>query len=166
MMSPITGILGDHLRDAASRDGLAVPDEAIASAGVLLSRACYRIVRDRGYPVLLLYGGARNQLDFSGLVGGGMAATINWSTAEELLAADLPAVVTIEDPIDPHIERILFDSFSEMRQALDPDGLAVEDFEDFGPVRYFRDRFIAGWDLVRASIAESRLPTRTVLADA
>jgi transaldolase len=156
MMSPITGILGDHLRDVAERDGLDVPAEAIVSAGVILSRACYRTVRDRGYPVLLLYGGARGPFDLTGLVGGGMAATINWSTADELLQANNPIVATVEDPVDPTIERILVESFPEMRQALVPDGLAVEAFEDFGPVQYFRDRFIAGWDAVRAAISEAR----------
>jgi hypothetical protein len=65
-------------------------------------------------------------------------------------------VATVEDPVDPAIERILVESFPEMRQALAPDGLAVEAFEDFGPVQYFRDRFIAGWDAVRAAISEAR----------
>ena len=54
---------------------------------------------------------------------------------------------------------------AEMRQALDPHGLAVEDFEDFGPVQYFRDRFIAGWDVVRAAIAEVRQGATAALAD-
>jgi transaldolase len=156
ILAPITGILGDHLRSVALRDGLSVPDEAIGMAGVILSRACYRLVREREYPVLLLYGGARTQLDFSGLVGGGMAATINWSTAAELLAADLPAETTIEAPSDPAIEEILLGAFPEMRMALDPAGLALQDFEGFGPVQYFRERFVAGWHVVLDAIAAER----------
>jgi len=155
-LCPITGILGDHLKAVAERDGLDVPTPAMEMAGVLLSRACYRVVRERGYPVTLLYGGARIQLDFSGLVGGGMAATINWSTAAELLAADLPPVATVEDEVEADVRRILTDSFPELRQALDPDGLGLEDFEGFGPVQTFRDLFIAGWDSVREMIAAER----------
>ena len=156
MMSPITGIFGDHLKKVAAHKGLDVPASAMEMAGVLLSRACYRVVRERGYPVMLLYGGARIELDFSGLVGGGMAATINWSTAAELLAADLPAVATIEDPVDPAIERLLTESFPAVRQALDPNGLSLEEFEAFGPVQHFRDAFIAGWDAVLEMIATAR----------
>ena len=164
MMAPITGILGDHLRVVAARDGLDVPDEATQVAGVLLSRACYRLVRERDYPVLLLYGGARIQLDFSGLVGGGMAATINWSTAAELLASDLPPEATIEARIDPAIERSLLDTFPEMRQALDPRGLQLHEFEGFGPVQHFRDRFIAGWRSLREAIASERPRAAATLA--
>ena len=155
MMSPITGILGDHLKKRAGQADLAVPAEAMEMAGVILARACYRTVRERGYPVLLLYGGARIDLDFSGLVGGGMAATINWATAADLLAADGEGLATVEDPIDPAVMQSLLAAFPEMRQALDPDGLALADFEGFGPVQHFRDLFIAGWhsvlDMIRAA---------------
>jgi transaldolase len=156
IMSPITGILGDHLKKVAAREGLAVPVADMEMAGVLLSRACYRLVRERGYPVLLLFGGARIDLDFSGLVGGGMAATINWSTAAHLLEADGPAVATIEERIDPAVEARLTDAFPEMRQALDPAGLTLEEFEGFGPVQHFRDNFIAGWLAVREMISAER----------
>jgi len=156
MMSPITGIFGDHLKKISARDGIDMPDEAMEMAGVLLSRACYKIVKERDYPVRLLYGGARIELDFSGLVGGSMAATINWSTAAELLAADLPAAVTIEDPVDPAVEQLLMDRFPEVRQALTLGGLSLDEFEGFGPVQHFRDSFIAGWNGVREMIRMAR----------
>ncbi len=155
-MSPITGILGDHLKSLAARDGLDVPVEAMELAGVIVSRACYEVVREREYPVTLLYGGARIELDFSGLIGGGMAATINWSTAAELVEHDLPAQVTVTDPVDPAVIRTLTEAFPEMRQALDPAALPIEDFEGFGPVQHFRDAFIDGWNGVRKMIREAR----------
>jgi len=155
-MSPITGILGDHLRQVAASDGLDVPGEAMEMAGVIVSRACFDVVRERDYPVTLLYGGARIELDFSGLIGGGMAATINWSTAAELIDHDQPARVTATDPADPDIAKVLTEAFPEMRQALDPAGLALEDFEEFGPVLHFRDAFIDGWNGVRAMIRDVR----------
>jgi transaldolase len=156
-MSPITGILGDHLKKLAARDGLDVPAEAMEMAGVVVGRACYDIVRERDYPVTLLYGGARIELDFSGLVGGSMAATINWSTAAELLEADLPAEITVTDPVDPAVRQLLLETFPEMHQALDPEGLGSAGFEDFGPVQHFRDLFIAGWNSVRVMIREARV---------
>lgn len=155
-MSPITGILGDHFRKLAARDGLDVPAEAMEMAGVIVSRACYEVVREREYPVTLLYGGARIELDFAGLIGGDMAATINWSTAAELVEHDLPARVSVNDPVDPAVVRTLAEAFPEMRQALDPDGLALEEFEEFGPVLHFRDAFIDGWNGVRQMIAGER----------
>ena len=155
-MSPITGILGDHFKELAARDGLDVPAGVMEQAGVIVSRACYAVVRERGYPVTLLYGGARIELDFSGLVGGNMAATINWSTAAELIEQDPPARVSVNDRADPDVVRVLTDTFPEMRQALDHGGLPIEDFEEFGPVLHFRDAFIDGWNGVRAMIRDVR----------
>ena len=159
-MSPITGILGDHFKKLAARDGLEVSVEAMEQAGVIVSRACYAVVAERDYPVTLLYGGARIELDFSGLVGGGMAATINWSTAAELIEHDPAVHVSVTDPSDPAMVEVLTQAFPEMRQALDPEGLALADFEEFGPVLHFRDLFIAGWNGVRAMVAQERLAQR------
>jgi hypothetical protein len=156
MMSPITGILGDHLKKVAARDGREVPVGSMDWAGVLLARACYSVVKERRYPVVLLYGGARLDLDFSGLVGGGMAATINWSTAAELLAADGAAVATVEEPVEAAIAEQLTAVFPEMRQALDTAGLSVAEFEGFGPVQHFRDLFVAGWHSVLEMIRAAR----------
>lgn len=155
-MSPITGILGDHLKKLAKRDGLDIPNEAMEMAGVIVGRACYDVVRERDYPVTLLYGGARTELDFSGLVGGDMAATINWATAAQLIERDVPVRVSVTDRVDPALVKILTEAFPEMRQALDPGALSVADFEEFGPVQHFRDLFVAGWDSVRAMIADAR----------
>ncbi len=85
-----------------------------------------------------------------------MAATINWSTAAELIEADSPAALSVTDPVDPAVLGLLLEAFPEMRQALDPDGLATKDFESFGPVQHFRDMFIAGWDAVLEMIRTAR----------
>lgn len=155
-MSPITGILGDHLRKIAARDGIAADADAMNLAGVVLGRHCARVVRDRAYPVVLLFGGARIRLDFTGLVGPALAETINWSTAAELLAENPTAVATAYEPNDAAVERLLVETFADMRAALDPAGLTLDEFEAFGPVQHFRDVFIAGWNAVREMIRTER----------
>jgi transaldolase len=156
-MSPITGIFGDHLRAAAEREGLIAPEAAISQAGVLVAKACYRVVRERDYPVVLLFGGSRSPIDFTGLVGGGVATTINWTTAEQLLALGPEVAATIDAGVDPAIERTLRETFADVRVALDPEGLGPDDFADFGPVSYFRDIFVAGWDTLLAAVRAARL---------
>ena len=125
-------------------------------AGVAFARACNAIVEERGYPVTLLFGGARTMMDFTGLVGGRTAATINYSTVDEILDVDPPLEDTIHRPLDPQIVSELSDKFADFRAAMDPDGLAPQDFEGFGPVQHFRDNFMAGWNSVLAAIAEVR----------
>jgi transaldolase len=155
-MSPITGIFGDHLKRLAAAEQRVISAGDMEMAGVLLARRCYRLVVERGYPVTLLYGGARTQLDFAGLVGGGMAATINWSTAAELLERDPPVHASITDPVDPAVEARLVEAFSDVRRALALDGLTPAEFGDFGPVQHFRNSFISGWRAVLDAIAAAR----------
>lgn len=155
-ISPITGIFGDHLRAVAAERGAAIDPAVIARAGVVFARACQRVVADRGYPAILLAGGARTTADLTDLVGGGMHATINYSTVEELEALDLPVVETIGEQDPPAILDQLVATFDAVRIALDPRALAEADFATFAPVLYFRGVFAAGWSSILAAIAAER----------
>ena len=155
-MSPITGIFGDHLKAVASRDGLHVSAADMELAGVALSRACYRIASEREYPVTLLCGGARIPLDLTGLVGGALHATINWSTFAEVMADPAPFASGLDEPLDPEALARLEATFDDFRRAMRVDGLAPSEFEGFGPVQHFRNNFIAGWTKVHEAIAAER----------
>ncbi len=155
-MSPITGILGDHLKKVAARDGLQIQDEVVELAGVGLARQCASVVAEREYPVTLLFGGSRTQYDLTGLVGAAHHATINWSTFAELIASEPPVERTIDQPLDPDIERILLSTFPELWKGWQEGRLSLEEFEDFGPVQHFRDSFLAGWHSVLAMVADRR----------
>lgn len=152
IMAPITGILGDHLRKVALEEGRSVEPEAATWAGVIWARAAKRFVDEQGYPVQLLYGGARTIADLTELVGGPHASTMNWATFAEVLEADPARRETVGDPPPAVITRQLSETFEDFRRALDVDGLGVDDFEGFGPVQHFRDAFIAGWSAVREAV--------------
>lgn len=156
VISPITGIFGDHLKAVAARDGLAISKADMELAGVALSRACYALAQERGYPVTLLCGGARIPFDLTGLVGAALHATINWSTFADVMASSAPFAAGISEPIDPAAIERLSATFDDVRRALVLDGLTVEEFEEFGPVQHFRNVFIAGWRQVGEAIASER----------
>lgn len=157
IMAPITGIFGDHLRKVAKRDGLEISADDITWAGVIWSRAAKHLVDERGYPVQLLYGGARSIADLVELVGGGHASTINWSTFVEVLEADPEHRETVDDDVPADVEQRLSETFEDFRRALDLDALTIDQFEDFGPVQHFRDAFIAGWRAVRDAVEKARV---------
>jgi transaldolase len=155
-MAPITGIFGDHLRKVAARDGIVIDPTAIQWAGVAFSRAAARLVADRQYSATLVFGGARTTLDLTGLVGARHHATINWSTFAELLALDPPLEATIDLDVPPGVTAALSTAFDDFRRALVIDGLRLDEFEAFGPVRHFRDVFVAGWHKMADAIREQR----------
>jgi transaldolase len=153
-LSPITGIFGDHLRKVAGRDGIEADPRAMELAGVALGRRCYKVVMERSYPVTLLFGGGRIVDDFTGLVGGRTAATINYSTVEEILALDPAVEATIDQALPDGLLTELLGKFADFRRAWEDDALAVDEFEDFGPVQHFRDSFVSGWNSLLAAVAQ------------
>ncbi len=159
-MSPITGIFNDHLKKVAAAEGMEANPRDVDWAGVILARRCQALVEARSYPVTLLFGGARTMIDFTGLVGAASAATINYSTVEEILAADPPIEGTIHAPVDEGIVRRL-DVFPDFRKALAPRGLEPEEFAEFGPVQHFRNNFLDGWNSVLAGVADARAAIAT-----
>lgn len=154
-MSPITGIFNDHLKKVAAAEGIAADPDDLDWAGVILARRCQALVEERSYPVTLLFGGARKMIDFTGLVGAASAATINYSTVQEILAADPPIEDTIHAPVDNRIVKRL-EVFPDFRKALAPRGLEPEEYAEFGPVQHFRNNFLAGWNSVLAAVADAR----------
>lgn len=159
-MSPITGILGDHLKKVARREGLNMPDRAIELAGIGLARRCAALVSERAYPVTLLFGGGRIPEDLTGLVGQAHCATINWSTFAEILDLDPPLESTIGQPLDPDLERTLIATFPDVWKGWEVGRLAPEEYEAFGPFQHFRDNFMTGWQGVLSMIAERRAAFR------
>jgi transaldolase len=155
-LSPITGIFGDHLKAVAAREQLNVPDSEVEQAGIALSKACYRLVQERGYPVTLLCGGARIPSDLTGLVGGELHATINWSTFVEITESGVPFARAIDQPVNGELIGRLESSFEDFRRAMSTDGLTIDEFEAFGPVQHFRNVFVAGWSALRSAIAQER----------
>jgi len=161
-MSPITGILGDHLKKLAARDGRKVGAATMEQAGIGLARRCSALVAERSYPVMLLYGGARTPDDLCGLVGRPECATINWSTFAEILELDPPLTNTIEQPLDASVERELVEAFPDVWKGWEIARLRPEEYESFGPVQHFRDNFVSGWTAALEMIAERRAATAVV----
>ena len=159
-LSPITGIFGDHLKKVAAREGIDAQDEELELVGVALSRACYELVVQRQYPVVLLCGGARTPFDLTGLVGAAVHCTINWSTFAQVLDDPAPFAEGYETPIDAAVIERLRKRFPDVDRALRLDGLGLDEFAEFGPVEHFRDNFIAGWTAVQAAISAERRTAR------
>jgi hypothetical protein len=70
-----------------------------------------------------------------------MQITINWSTADELIAADPPVVSRIDAPTPNEVVEELRAKIPGFRRAFDEDGLGVQEFANFGPLMLFKTMF-------------------------
>jgi transaldolase len=152
----ITGIFDEYLAGVVKREGIEISREALFQAGCAVAREQYRIMRDRHYSGIMLGGGARGMHHFTEMVGGAIHVTINWSTAEELIAADPTVVSRIGEETPRTVIDELCDKLPDFRKAFLADGLVRDEFKDYGPVQYFRGMFVKGWDVLLKSIGEHR----------
>lgn len=154
-LTHISGIFDEYLGKYVAREGIDITPEVLNQAGVSVARKQYRLLRERGYAITMLGGGARNLNHFTGLVGG-PHITINWSTAAELLEGDYVVEETIEKEADAAVIETLSKKLPAFRQAYEVDGLTLPEYASFGPVQLFRNSFLNGWYTLMAEIAARR----------
>ena len=152
----ITGIYDEYLQRLVKRDGIDISPDVLRHAGCAVARKEYRLLKERGYEARLLGGGARGTHHFTEFVGGDMHITINWSTAQELIEADGPVDLRMNTETPKHIIEELEAKLPDFRRAYREDGLAVEEFAEFGPVQLFRNNFIEGYYRLLAEIPARR----------
>jgi transaldolase len=152
----ITGIYDEYLKEYVQAQGIAIAPEVLAAAGAAVCRKLYRLMKERGYDGILLGGGARGTNHFTDFVGGAVHITINWSTAEEILAAKTPVIEKIGIETPPQVIAELEDKLPDFRKAWREGGLAVEEFAAFGPVQKFRNQFLKGWQTLLDTVKEER----------
>ena len=149
----ITGIFDEYLGKIAKRENIDISPEVLSQAGLAIARKQYWMMKYRGYPGILLGGGARRKEHFTELMGGDAHVTINWSTAEEIMESpiELSNEICKETPVEVIEE--LGAKLPDFKKAYDDDGLAFEEFAGFGPVQLFRNAFLKGWYLLLSEIA-------------
>ena len=152
----ITGIFDEYLKKVAARDDIRISSDVLAQAGCTVARKEYHLLKERGYPTTMLGGGARSLRHFTELVGGDVHITINWSTAQELIDKDAPALSRIDVETPEAVVAELCEKFEDFEKAYNEDGLSVEEFAGYGPVQLFRNSFLNGYYRLLAAICARR----------
>jgi len=155
----ITGIFDQYLAEVVKAEKIGIAPEILSQAGCIIARKEYQIVKERGYHATLLGGGARGTKHFTEFVGAPMHITINWSTAEELIAANPPVVSRIDAPTPKEVVGELRAKIPGFRRAFDEDGLAVQEFANFGPLMFFKTMFLNGYVRLLDEVADQRART-------
>ena len=86
-----------------------------------------------------------------------MCFTINWDgTVDKLLEQNPPVVYRLFNPVPEKVIDELLEKLPDFKRGYLDDGLEVEEFEEFGPVRLFRSMFTSSWKRVLELIKERR----------
>lgn len=156
-LTHITGIFDEYLKNVVTRDEIDISPDLLWQAGCIVARKQYKIFKERGYPGIILGGGARGLHHFTEMVGSEMHITINWKgCADKLIEVDPPVVYRIDTPAPQYVIDELLEKIPDFRKAYLEDGLTIQEFKDFGPVDFFRSMFVKGWDYLLNTVKERR----------
>ena len=148
-MSPVctlmVGRLDDYLKGYVKSEGIEVDPEALEWAGIAVFKKSYQIYKERGYRIRLLSAAYRNLQHWAQFVGGDCAMTIPHPWQVKINECDIDVISRIDDPVDPHyIDELM--KIPAFVAAYTEDGVAVEDFADYGATRVTLRSFLGGYE--------------------
>ena len=144
----MVGRLDDWLKVLMEKNNISVDPGCLEWAGVAVFKKTYRLFRERGYRLRLLSAAFRNHMHWSELIGGDVVISPPYSWQVRFNASDIEVRPRIEEPLPAGVVETLSKNFPDFRRAYSEDGLALSEFDSFGPtVRTLRQFITACHDL-------------------
>lgn len=136
------GRLDDWLKYCANRDRVLIDPGYLEWAGVATLKKAHHLFVERGYRSRILSAAFRNFMQWSELVGGDLVVSPPFDWQLRINENALPVENRIDIPVDPKIIDVLRARLPEFRLAYDVDGLAIDEFDSFGPTRRTLRQFL------------------------
>lgn len=161
-MSPVVtmmvGRIDDWMKVIAKRDNIGINPEYLEWPGVACFKMAYGVFKQRGYRARLLSAAYRNYYHWTEFIGGDVSLTIPHEWQVKFNNSDVKVSERMQEPVKPEILDELYSKFPDFRRSFDVHGMAVEEFDSYGPtVRTLRS-FIAVWHDFIAVIRDFMLP--------
>ena len=137
----MAGRLDDWLKTVAERDRLFIDPGHLEWAGIAAIKRAHRIFTERGFHSRVLCSAFRNVLQWSELVGGDLVVSPPFKWQKRINDSDYKAVARIDEPVAAERLDALM-QMPEFVRAYDPDGMTIEEFDDFGATRKTLRQFL------------------------
>jgi len=154
----MVGRLDDWLEIAATKAGTLLTPGVVNWAGIACVKRAYPIYKERGYRTRLLAAAYRNHLHWSELIGGDIVLTIPYKWQRLFNASDLEVKPRFDDPVPEHPLEELTAKVPDFVRAYEPDGMTVDEFDDYGATRRTLRGFIASYQELVATVRDFMLP--------
>jgi transaldolase len=158
--SLITGIYDEYLAKWVKDHQIDISPDMLYMAGLAIAKKTYQITKTNWPDIGFIGGGVRGLQHFTEMVGADVCITMNWQgQAEELLKLNQPVVSRFFNPVPELYTDELMDKVSEFTRAYRMNGMEVHEYEEYGPVEYFRHMFIEAWENALETIRKEREKT-------
>lgn len=154
----MVGRLDDWLKALIEKENIAIDPGYVEWAGVAVFKKTYRLFRQRGYRLRLLSAAFRNHMHWSELIGGDIVISPPHSWQVRFNASDIEVRHRIDDPANPNAVEELARKFPDFRRASTENGLAIEEFDSFGPTRRTLRQFVGACSDLDALIRDFLIP--------
>lgn len=153
--SLITGIFDEYLQKWVNEKQIDISPDIMYLAGLSIAKKTYEITKSKWPEIGYIGGGVRGLQHFTEMVGADVCITMNWQgQAEELLKYNSPVVPRFFNPVPELYIDELLEKVSEYSRAYKINGLSIEEYEEYGPVEYFREMFVQAWENANKFILE------------
>ncbi|HET9522572.1 MAG TPA: transaldolase family protein [Candidatus Limnocylindrales bacterium] len=160
--SLMIGRLDDWMKVLVERDDIALDPTAANWAGIAVFKRAYGLFQERGYQTRLLAAAYRHRLHWTELVGGDVVLTMPHAWQVRFNGSGIDPAERIGEPVDQRIVDDLLRRIPDFARAYEPDGLAVEEFEQFGATARTLRGFVAGSHDLQAVVRDIVLPNPDV----
>ncbi len=154
----MVGRLDDWLKVVMEKQAICTDPGYLEWAGVAVFKKAYRIFRERGYRLRLLSAAFRNHMHWSEFIGGDVVISPPCAWQRRYNASDIEVVPRIDTPVDSRIVDDLLKRFVDFRRAYTEDGIAVEEFDFFGPTVRTLRQFIGACTDLASVVRDVMLP--------
>ena len=154
----MVGRLDDWLKLQAERQNITINPGYLEWAGVAVFKKTYQLFQQRGYRLRLLSAAFRNHMHWSELIGGDVVISPPCKWQRRFNASDVMVEDRINHPVDPRIVGELSKKFPDFLRAYTDGGLAVKEFDAFGPTVRTLRQFIEACHELESQIRDIMLP--------
>ena len=160
-MSPkatmMVGRIDDWLKVVVKREAIDIDPEYLEWPGVACFKRAYEIYKKRGYRTQLLSAAYRNFYHWTEFIGGDVSLTMTHDWQVKYNESNTEVKERMHIPVMPEIIKDL-SKIADFRRAYEPNGMAIEEFDNFGAtVRTLRS-FISSWHEFVGVIRDFMLP--------
>src|SRR5215469_7040902 len=166
IMGPVctimVGRLDDWLKVLLEKHNLTIDPGYLEWAGVAVFKKTYQIFRERGYRLRLLSAAFRNHMHWSELIGGDVIISPPYSWQVRFNSSGIEVRQRIHQPVPSTVVETLLVNFPDFRRSYAEDGLAVAEFDSFGPTVRTLRQFVAACHDLDALVRDFLLPNPDV----
>jgi transaldolase len=158
----MVGRLDDWLKVLIEKENVAIDPGYTEWAGVAVFKKTYKLFQERGYRIRLLSAAFRNHMHWSELIGGDIVISPPYSWQVRFNQSDIEVVQRIDKPVAAEIAEELGRKFGDFRRAYSENGIAVGEFDSFGPTRRTLRQFIGACHDLDGVVRDIMLPNPDV----